>query len=183
MRVGVALLALGLCPFGAACAGSGGGDEAAAVEAGEVGVVGATVPEPMPANAPDRGRKVGDVVAVGAGGKLAVLDAEDDVNAGALFHPERGKRFYAVEVKGCAGRNEQDLAFEPEFFGLRLEGGSVSVPSLGVRKPDLRGGTLAEGSCLSGWITYSIPEKLNAVGVVYNGASFFEWAIPPAAKE
>jgi hypothetical protein len=105
------------------------------------------------------------------------------VNAGALFHPERGKRFYAVEVRGCAGRNEQDLAFEPEFFGLRLEGGSVSVPSLGVRKPDLRGGTLAEGSCLSGWITYSIPEKLNAVGVVYNGASFFEWAIPPAAKE
>lgn len=149
----------------------------------EIGRVGGTVPEPMPDTVPDRGRKVGDVVAVGAGGKLAVLDVEDDVNAGALFHPERGKRFFAVEVKGCAGRNEQGLSFEPEYFGLRLEGGSVSVPSLGVKKPDLRGGALSQGSCLSGWITYSIPEKVKATGVVYNGASFFEWAIPPAAKE
>ena len=115
-------MALGLCPLGAACAGSGGGDEAGAVEAGEIGTVGATVPEPMPDAVPDRGRRVGDVVPVGAGGKLAVLDAEDDVNAGALFHPERGKRFFAIEVKGCAGRNESDLSFEPEFFGLRLEG-------------------------------------------------------------
>jgi hypothetical protein len=179
VRVGVALLALGLGSFGAACAGSGDGDQAAAVEAGEVGPVGSTVPEPVPDTKPDKGRQVGDVVTVGAGGKVGVLDVEDDVNAGALFHPDKGKRYYAVEVKGCAGENESDLSFEPEYFGLRLEGGSVSVPSLGVKKPDLRGGTLSEGKCLSGWITYEIPEKVKAIGVVYNGASFFEWGINP----
>lgn len=184
MRVGVALLALGVCSVTVACGGSGSdSDEAAAVESGEVAPDEVILPEPVPETTPPGPRRVGDVVPVGAGGQLAVLDVEDDVNAGALFHPDRGKRYFAVEVKGCAGPNEEDLSFEPEYFGLRLEGGSVTVPGLGVRKPDLRGGTLSDGSCLSGWITYSIPDKVEAIGVVYNGASFFEWEIPPAATD
>lgn len=181
MRVGVALLALGLCGAGAACAGpSSGGGEAAAVEAGELAPESVTIPEPVPETGPPRGRRVGDKVPVGAG-SLAVLDVEDDVSAGRLFPADPGRRYYAVEVKGCAGTIEQDLSFEPEYFGLRVEGGSVSVPTLGVKKPDLRGGVLSEGECLSGWITYSIPEKVKAVGVVYNGSTVLEWEIPPAA--
>lgn len=132
-------------------------------------------PKPPPVVDP----AVGDVVPVGLdGGHVAVLAVEEDVNAGRLFSPGRGREYYAAEVRACSGPNEEGLAFEKRFFILEMPDKTVHDPGLGVKRPELRGGEVPAGGCLDGWVTFTIPEGKKPAFVVYDGSTQIKWRIP-----
>src|SRR5207237_3283301 len=84
---------------------------------------------------------VGDKVTVGSdGGSVTVSAVEDNVSAGRLFGAGEGMKYIAIEVKGCSGPNEKNLTFEPAYFLLRLDDGTVHDPGPGAKKPSLEGG-------------------------------------------
>lgn len=125
---------------------------------------------------------VGDTVPIGrAGGSVAVLAVEADVNAGRLFNAGKGKQYFAVQVRGCSGPAEKDLGFEPEYFVLESVGNAYNI-GLPVKKPDLRGGEVPAGGCLEGWVTYVIPEDAEPVSVLYEGSNRIRWRIPGPEK-
>ena len=122
---------------------------------------------------------VGDKVKVGSdGGSVAVLAVEDNVSAGRLFGAGEGMKYIAVEVKGCSGPNEKNLTFEPSYFLLRLDDGTVHDPGPGTKKPSLDGGKMPSGKCLSGWVTYTVKEGGLPVAVIYDGSSRLTWTVP-----
>lgn len=155
--------------------GPGNQPQKARIDTAEVATGAGTVPaDPV----------VGDVVPVGrAGGSVAVLAVEPDVNAGRLFNAGKGRQFFAAHVKGCSGPNEKDLGFEPEYFLLETTG-NVHNAGLPVKKPDLRGGLVPAGGCLEGWITYTIADDAEPVSLLYDGSSRIRWRIPtPGGKD
>jgi hypothetical protein len=123
---------------------------------------------------------VGDKVKVGSdGGSVTVSAVEDSVSAGRLFGAGDGMKYIAVEVKGCSGPNEKNLTFQPSYFLLRLDDGTVHDPGPGTKKPSLEGGKMPSGKCLSGWVTYTVKEGSLATAVIYDGSSRLTWTVPP----
>jgi hypothetical protein len=123
--------------------------------------------------------EVGEKVKIGGdGGSVTVSAVEDNVSAGRLFGAGEGQKYIAVEVKGCAGPNEKNLTFQPSFFLLRLDDGTVHDPGPGAKKPSLEGGKMPPGKCLSGWVTYTVGEGSLATAVIYDGSSRFTWTVP-----
>jgi hypothetical protein len=123
---------------------------------------------------------VGDKVKVGSdGGSVTVSAVEDNVSAGRLFGAGEGMKYIAVEVKGCSGPNEKNLTFQPSYFLLRLDDGTVHDPGPGTKKPSLEGGKMPSGKCLSGWVTYTVKEGSLATAVIYDGSSRLTWTVPP----
>jgi hypothetical protein len=122
---------------------------------------------------------VGEKVKVGSdGGSVTVMAVEDGVNPGRLFGAGEGMKYIAVEVKGCSGPNEKNLTFEPSYFLLRLDDGTVHDPGPGVKKPSLDGGKMPSGKCLSGWVTYMVKDGGLATAVIYDGSSRLTWTVP-----
>ena len=121
---------------------------------------------------------VGDKVKVG-GGSVTVSAVEDNVSAGRLFGAGEGQKYIAVEVKGCAGPNERNLTFQPAYFLLRLDDGTVHDPGSGAKKPSLEGGKMDPGKCLSGWVTFTVKNGSLATGVIYDGSRRLTWTVPP----
>jgi hypothetical protein len=122
---------------------------------------------------------VGDKVKVGTdGGSVTVSAVEDNVSAGRLFGAGEGMKYIAVEVKGCSGPNEKNLTFEPSYFLLRLDDGTVHDPGPGAKKPSLEGGKMSPGKCLSGWVTYTVKDGSLATAVIYDGSSRLTWSVP-----
>src|SRR6185295_16151250 len=132
-------------------------------------------------DAPEPDTVVGDKVKVGGdGGSVTVSAVEDNVSAGRLFGAGEGMKYIAVEVKGCSGPNEKNLTFEPSYFLLRLDDGTVHDPGPGAKKPSLEGGKMNPGKCLSGWVTYTVREGSLASAVIYDGSSRLTWGVPLA---
>jgi hypothetical protein len=130
-------------------------------------------------DAPKPDTVVGDKVKVGGdGGSVTVSAVEDNVSAGRLFGAGDGMKYIAVEVKGCSGPNEKNLTFEPAYFLLRLDDGTVHDPGPAAKKPALEGGTMGPGKCLSGWVTYTVREGSLADAVIYDGSSRLNWSVP-----
>jgi len=130
-------------------------------------------------DAPEPDTVVGDKVKVGGdGGSVTVSAVEDNVSAGRLFGAGEGMKYIAVEVKGCSGPNEKNLSFEPAYFLLRLDDGTVHDPGPGAKKPSLEGGKMPTGKCLSGWVTYTVREGSLASAVIYDGSSRLTWSVP-----
>jgi hypothetical protein len=130
-------------------------------------------------DAPKPDTVVGDKVKVGSdGGSVTVSAVEDNVSAGRLFGAGEGMKYIAVEVKGCSGPNEKNLTFEPSYFLLRLDDGTVHDPGPGAKKPSLEGGKMNPGKCLSGWVTYTVRDGSLATAVIYDGSSRFTWSVP-----
>ncbi len=130
-------------------------------------------------DAPEPDTAVGDKVKVGGdGGSVTVSAVEDSVSAGRLFGAGEGMKYIAVEVKGCSGPNEKNLSFEPAYFLLRLDDGTVHDPGPGAKKPSLEGGKMPTGKCLSGWVTYTVREGSLASAVIYDGSSRLTWSVP-----
>ncbi|HEV8623327.1 MAG TPA: hypothetical protein VG034_02610 [Acidimicrobiia bacterium] len=122
---------------------------------------------------------VGDKIKVGSdGGSVTVSAVEDNVSAGRLFGAGEGQKYIAVEVKGCSGPNEKNLTFEPAYFLLRLDDGTVHDPGPGAKKPSLEGGKMPTGKCLSGWVTYTVKEGSLASAVIYDGSTRLTWTVP-----
>jgi hypothetical protein len=122
---------------------------------------------------------VGDKIKVGSdGGSVTVSAVEDNVSAGRLFGAGEGQKYIAVEVKGCSGPNEKNLTFEPAYFLLRLDDGTVHDPGPGAKKPSLEGGKMPTGKCLSGWVTYTVKEGSMASAVIYDGSTRLTWTVP-----
>ena len=122
---------------------------------------------------------MGDKVEVGTdGGSVTVSAVEDNVSAGRLFGAGEGKKYIAAEVKGCSGPNEKNITFEPAYFLLRLDDGTVHDPGPGAKKPSLEGGTIPPGKCLSGWVTFTVKEGSLATAVIYDGSSRPTWTVP-----
>lgn len=123
---------------------------------------------------------VGDKITVGNdGGSVTVSAVEDNVSAGRLFGAGDGNKYIAVEVKGCSGPHEKNLTFEPAYFLLRLDDGTVHDPGPGAKKPSLEGGTVPAGKCLSGWVTYTVKDGGLPAAVIYDGSSRLTWTVPP----
>jgi len=135
---------------------------------------------PAPAaEAPKAGPAVGDKVAVGSdGGSVSVLAVEDSVSAGQLFGAGPGQKYFAAQVKGCAGPDEKNILFDPGWFMVRLDDGTMRDHGPGAKKPELDGGPVPAGRCLSGWVTFTVPEHAYATGVVYDGSSRLIWSVP-----
>ena len=135
----------------------------------------ATAPEPEKKSDPE----VGDKVMVGNdGGSVTVSAVEDNISAGRLFGAGEGNKYIAAEVKGCSGPNEKKISFEPAYFLLRLDDGTVHDPGVPAKKPSLEGGTIPAGKCLSGWVTFTVKEGSLATGVIYDGSSRLTWTAP-----
>ena len=135
----------------------------------------ATAPEPEKKSDPE----VGDKVMVGNdGGSVTVSAVEDNISAGRLFGAGEGNKYIAAEVKGCSGPNEKKISFEPAYFLLRLDDGTVHDPGVPAKKPSLEGGTIPAGKCLSGWVTFTVKEGSLATGVIYDGSSRLTWTVP-----
>ena len=125
------------------------------------------------------GPEVGEKIKVGGdGGSVTVSKVEDGVQAGRLFGAGEGMKYVAVEVRGCAGPNEKNLTFQPSYFLLRLDDGTVHDPGPGVKKPSLDGGRMEPGKCLGGWVTYTVQEGALATTVIYDGSSRLTWTVP-----
>jgi hypothetical protein len=135
-----------------------------------------------PASADDGPRAdpvVGDKVAVGTdGGSVTVSAIEDNVSAGRLFGAGEGRKYIAAEVKGCSGPHEKALSFEPRYFLLQLDDKTVHDPGPGAKKPELIGGAVPAGRCLSGWVTFTVPEGGLPAAVLYDGSSRMTWTVP-----
>lgn len=130
-------------------------------------------------DAPKSETVVGDKVKVGGdGGSVTVSAVEDNVSAGRLFGAGDGMKYIAVEVKGCSGPNEKNLTFEPAYFLLRLDDGTVHDPGPSAKKPALEGGTMPTGKCLSGWVTYTVRDGSLPSAVLYDGSSRLTWSVP-----
>lgn len=167
---GMAAVILGL--LGAAC----GDDPPAEVAAPAVEQAVPDTPAP-PARPPDP--VVGDVIPAGAG-NVAVLATDRFGSAGRLFDPPRGRDYYAAEVKACSGPKEKGLSFAPGYFLLEMADKTVADAGLGIKRPELRAGEVPAGGCLSGWVTFTIPEKAEPAFVVYDGSERVKWRIVPA---
>jgi hypothetical protein len=123
--------------------------------------------------------EVGEKVKVGSdGGSVTVSAVEDNVSAGRLFGAGEGMKYIAVDVRGCAGPNEQNLTFQPSYFLLRLDDGTVHDPGPGTKKPSLDGGKMPPGKCLSGWVTYTVKDGSLPAAVIYDGSSRLTWTVP-----
>ena len=130
-------------------------------------------------DAPKPDTTVGDKIKVGSdGGSVTVSAVEDNVSAGRLFGAGEGMKYIAIEVKGCSGPNEKNLTFEPSYFLLRLDDGTVHDPGPGAKKPSLEGGKMNPGKCLSGWVTYTVKDGFLASAVIYDGSSRLTWTVP-----
>ncbi|HEV3365702.1 MAG TPA: hypothetical protein VG795_16480 [Acidimicrobiia bacterium] len=137
-------------------------------------------PPEGPTEAPEPAPAVGDKVKVGSdGGSVTVSAVEDNVSAGRLFGAGEGMKYIAVEVKGCAGPNEKNLIFEPAYFLLRLDDGTMHDPGPGAKKPSLEGGKMLPGKCLSGWVTFTVKDGSLATAVIYDGSRRLTWTVPP----
>ena len=135
----------------------------------------AAPPAPPPAA---ENHVVGDTVRLGSG-SVAVEAVEANVQAGRLFSPPRGREYYAVQVRGCAGPREEGLEFRPEYFSLQLADHTVYEAGPGMKKLELTGGTVPAGGCVWGWVTFLIPEDGQPIAVVYEGSQPLRWAVPP----
>ena len=123
--------------------------------------------------------ELGEKVKVGSdGGSVTVSAVEDNVIAGRLFGAGEGMKYIAVEVRGCSGPNEKNLTFQPSYFLLRLDDGTVHDPGPGVKKPSLDGGKMLPGKCLSGWVTYTVKDGSLPTAVIYDGSSRLTWIVP-----
>ncbi|HYH52161.1 MAG TPA: DUF4352 domain-containing protein [Acidimicrobiia bacterium] len=125
----------------------------------------------------EAGPVVGDKVPMGEG-SVTVSAVEDNVNAGRLFGAGKGFKYIAAEVKGCSGPNEKNITFEPAYFLLRLDDGTIRDPGIDAKKPSLDGGTVPPGKCLSGWVTFTVPEGALPTGVIYDGSVRTTWTVP-----
>jgi len=122
---------------------------------------------------------VGDKVLMGDdGGSVTVSAVEDDVSAGRLLSAGKGFKYIAAEVKGCSGPHEKNITFEPAYFLLRLDDGTVHDPGPGIKKPSLDGGTVPTGKCLTGWVTYTVRDGGIPTGVIYDGSVRTTWTVP-----
>ena len=124
-------------------------------------------------------KAVGERVPVGSdGGSVTVSAVEDSVSAGQLFGAGPGQKYVAAEVKACSGPHEKNLSFEPGSVMLRLDDGTMRDHGPGAKKPELEGGTVPAGKCLSGWVTFTVPTKAFASGVLYDGSHRMIWTVP-----
>ena len=180
VRTGLAVLVIGVLG-GGVLAVAGGADKPRKVTAdGVAGASPAAATAPVPAPDPPKADpKVGDKVEMGSdGGSVTVSAVEDNVSAGRLFGAGEGQKFVGAEVKGCSGPNEKNITFEPAYFLLRLDDGTVRDSGPGAKKPSLEGGKVPPGKCLSGWVTFTVPSGALPTAVIYDGSSRTTWTVP-----
>jgi Domain of unknown function (DUF4352) len=180
IRAGLAVLVTGILGGGVLAAACGTNSPQKLTADGKAAAAAA---EPGPASPPaeeDRTRAgpvVGDKVVMGDG-SVTVSAVEDNVSAGRLFGAGKGFKYIAADVKGCSGPNEKNITFEPAYFLLRLDDGTIRDPGVDAKKPSLAGGTVPPGKCLSGWVTFTVPEGALATGLIYDGSVRTTWTVP-----
>jgi hypothetical protein len=183
IRAGLAVLVAGVLGGGVLVAAGGETGKPRQVRAD--GVAGASPASAVEAEAlrPPESAKadpaVGDKVEMGDdGGSVTVVALEDGVSAGRLFGAGEGQKYVAAEVKGCSGPHEKNITFEPTYFLLRLDDGTIRDAGVGAKKPSLEGGPIPAGKCLSGWVTFTVPDRALPTAVIYDGSSRTTWAVP-----
>jgi len=139
----------------------------------------AATPAAATADHPAADPVVGDKIMVGTdGGSVTVSAVEDNVSAGRLFGAGEGNKYIAAEVTGCSGPHEKNLSFDASYFLLMLDDGTMRDHGPGAKKPELQGGAVPAGKCLSGWVTFVVPDGALARSVLYDGSSRLTWTVP-----
>lgn len=115
--------------------------------------------------------KVGAKVKVN-NGSIAVLTyeqpaaiADDD-----FIEDDPGEDFVAIEVKAC-NKSDDVLTLLPSQFQLELSDHSRVDNDFVDRDPALHTSDLAEGDCVKGWVTFSVPEDKKVKLVRFTGGS------------
>jgi hypothetical protein len=183
IRAGMAVLVAGVLGGGVLVAAGGGTGKPRQVTAD--GVAGASPAGAVEAEAlrpPEPAKDdpvVGEKIEMGSdGGSVTVVAVEDNVSAGRLFGAGDRQKYIAAEVKGCSGPKEKNITFEPAYFLLRLDDGTIRDTGVGAKKPSLEGGTIPAGKCLSGWVTFTVPDGALPTAVIYDGSSRTTWTMP-----
>jgi len=124
---------------------------------------------------------VGEAIGIGAGGgTVSVKAVEDNIDAGRLFAAPRGRRYFATQVRACAGATERSVMFEPDYFSVQLADHTVyDAAPVGVKKPELHGGAIPPAGCLEGWVTFAIPKTGVVSTVSYDGSRQVKWSLGP----
>src|SRR5581483_5572295 len=124
---------------------------------------------------------VGEAIGIGAGGGTVSIQAvEDNIDAGRLFAAPRGRRYFAAQVRACAGQSERGVMFEPDYFSVQLADHTVyDAAPVGVKKPELHGGAIPPAGCLEGWVTFAIPKAGVVSTVIYDGSRQVKWSLGP----
>ncbi|HEV7862457.1 MAG TPA: hypothetical protein VGR20_07140 [Acidimicrobiia bacterium] len=178
IRAGLTVLVAGVLG-GGVLAAAGGSNPRHKVTADGVAAASPAAAPQAPADVPKGDPKVGEKVVMGSdGGSVTVSAVEDNVSAGRLFGAGKGFKYIAAEVKGCSGPHEKNILFQPSYFLLRLDDGTMHDHGPGAKKPELVGDTVPAGDCLSGWVTFTVPEGALPTGVVYDGSARTTWTVP-----
>ena len=120
-----------------------------------------STPTPVPTPTPPTSYAVGDTVTTTTNASYTVMEVAKvhDTNEFAETPSASGGYFYGVEVKVCAG-NEQELA-DPINWAVILaddtqyEGDAFLMqPSKG---PALQSETVQPGACTAGWVYFDLP--------------------------
>ncbi|HET9770434.1 MAG TPA: hypothetical protein VFS16_06070 [Acidimicrobiia bacterium] len=179
IKAGLAVLVAGVMG-GGVLAVAGGSEEPRKIKSdGVAGTPAGAAESPTLPDPPKGDPEVGEKVEMGDdGGSVSVLAVEDNVSAGRLLDAGEGQKFVAAEVKGCSGPNEQNITFEPSYFLLRLDDGTIRDTGVGAKKPSLEGGKIPAGKCLGGWVTFTVPDGALPTGVIYDGSTRTTWTVP-----
>jgi hypothetical protein len=180
VRTGLAVLVAGVLGGGVLTVAGGTDKPRKVTSDGVAGAFPVAAAQPLAPPEPAKGDpEVGERVEMGSdGGSVTVSAVEDSVSAGRLFGAGEGQKYVAAEVKGCSGPNEKKITFEPAYFLLRLDDGTVRDSGPGAKKPSLEGGTVPPGKCLSGWVTFTVPDGALPVAVIYDGSVRTTWTVP-----
>lgn len=119
---------------------------------------------------------MGQLVSSRDGSSLQVFSYSEPVSS-TTSKPAPGTVFGVADVQGCAGASGGD-GQAPANFALRLVYGTQIGPRAPVKDPAFLLMKLAPHKCSRGYVSFEVPEAINAVEVLYLGPNPVGWTVP-----
>ncbi len=124
---------------------------------------------------------IGDTLRESRTGRTVTLVAYEQpwTSSNQFTKPKTGFSYATIDVKGCAGSEDDAFGFNPFSFGLAMADSTRIEPALAAREPRLASGPLAANDCVRGWIVFEVPTGQRAEFVVYSTTfSTAKWRVP-----
>jgi hypothetical protein len=90
------------------------------------------------------------------GGTVAVLAVARGIPG--EYAPDPGEEWMAIQVKACTDATSTTHHLRGYQFQVQLSDDSRATQFGDAKKPTLKDGDIPPGSCLSGWVSYKIPQ-------------------------
>lgn len=106
-------------------------------------------------------------------GTITVLTYEQPaaVAPDGFTEAEPGEELAAIQVKVC-NTSDRSQIVSPGQFELQLADQTRVDSTFGGREPELDSSDIAEGECVRGWITFSVPTDTKVKNVRFSGGAF-----------